>query len=339
MTGLDKHELVEKIYGSLMGVACGDAMGMPTSMFNPETVHAFFPEGIHDFQPAPATHPIHGGLVAGQVTDDTQQTLAIADAILEAGRVDSVAIMKKLLAWAEAMGAFQSTLLGPSSLKALLAFKAGASVETTGKYGDTNGASMRISPVGIINCGDIQRTVDDVAIACLPTHNTDIAIAGASAIACAIGVCIRGERSLDAVFAAAIQGAELGLTRGNSWIGASIPRRIQLAFDIVGKNESEAVILRNLYDIVGATVTITETVPTCLALVKYAKGDPLKTILYAANMGGDADTIGAIAGSVAGAYAGIKAFPIEYRQLIEKVNHCELERHATQLADFILARN
>ena len=247
--------------------------------------------------------------------------------------------MKKLLAWAEGMGAFQSTLLGPSSLKALLAFKAGASVETTGKYGDTNGASMRISPVGIINCGEIERTVDDVAIACFPTHNTDIAIAGASAIACAVGGCIRGESSLDKVFAAAIQGAELGLTRGNSWIGASIPRRIQLAFDIVEKNESETVILRNLYDVVGATVTITETVPTCLALVKYAEGDPIKTILCAANMGGDADTIGAIAGSIAGAYAGIKAFPTEYRELIEKVNHCELERHAIQLAEFILARN
>jgi ADP-ribosylglycohydrolase len=321
-----------------MGVACGDAMGMPTSMYNPETVRLHFPDGIHDFQPAPATHPIHSGLVAGQVTDDTQQTLAIADAILECGCVDSVAIMRKLLAWAESMDAFSSSLLGPSSLKALQLFKAGAPLETTGKYGDTNGASMRISPVGIINYGDISRTVDDVARACLPTHNTDIAIAGASAIACAIGRCIAGERSLDSVFSAAVQGAELGITKGNSWIGASIPRRVRLAFDIVVTAGSEQTILRNLYDIVGATVTITETVPTCLALVKYANGDPLKTILFAANMGGDADTIGAIAGSIAGAYAGIDAFPIEYRRRIEEVNHCELERHALQLADFIIAR-
>jgi len=188
---IDKNSLIERIHGSLMGVAVGDAMGMPTSMLDRDRIKALFPGGIHDFLPAPENHPIHNGMVAGQVTDDTQQTLVIADSILEAGKVDPELIARKLLLWAESFNAFSSSLLGPSSMRALQAFQAGASIEKTGAYGDTNGASMRIAPVGIINLGDVEGTVRDVALACKPTHNTNIAIAGASAIACALGACVR----------------------------------------------------------------------------------------------------------------------------------------------------
>ncbi len=337
MTSLyDKNALIEHIHGSLMGVAVGDAMGMPTAMLDPDRIALLFPGGIHDFLPAPSGHPIHNGMVAGQITDDTQQTLVLADVILEAGKVDPELIAHKLLAWARSFNAFAGSLLGPSSMRALQAFQAGASIEKTGIYGDTNGASMRIAPVGIINLGDVERTVRDVALACKPTHNTNIAIAGASGIACALGACLRGERSLDAIVSVALDGVARGMKLGNPWLGASIARRTELAIRLVSTGSSEVSNLRELYDVIGASTSTTETVPVSLALFYYSKGDPVRTALLAARMGGDADTIGAIAGSIAGAYGGIGAFPRAMRDTIERVNHCGLEKYASRLADVAL---
>jgi ADP-ribosylglycohydrolase len=83
-------------------------------------------------------------------------------------------------------------------------------------------------------------------------------------------------------------------------------------------------------------VAVTETVPVCLALVKFAAGDPVRTIMLAANLGGDADTIASIAGGIAGAYAGIDAFPPEYLRRIEEVNHLDLESYAYRLTQFVV---
>ena len=68
--------------------AAGDAMGMPTSMMSPETINEKFGEFITEFLPAPEGHKLHADMVAGQVTDDTQQTLLIADSIIKNKKID-----------------------------------------------------------------------------------------------------------------------------------------------------------------------------------------------------------------------------------------------------------
>ena len=115
-------------------------------------------------------------MVAGQVTDDTQQTLLIADSIIEKQKIDPEDIAARLIKWADEINAFTTMAVGPSSLRALYAIKEGKSVHETGSVGDTNGSVMRIGAVGIFGKGDLKRTVDAVEKACLPTHNTNIAI-------------------------------------------------------------------------------------------------------------------------------------------------------------------
>jgi ADP-ribosylglycohydrolase len=332
------EHIFKSIYGCLMGVACGDAIGMPTSMLSPDRIRIIFPEGISKFEPAPNTHPIHQNYIAGQTTDDTQQTLIIAQSIIEDKEVNARNIAHRILKWAEESNGFQSLLLGPSSLRALQSLRDGVDIKETGTFGDTNGAAMRIAPIGIINLGNVEGTIRDVQKACLATHNTNIAISGASSVACAIGLCIPKKPSLDEIIDIGIVAAERGMTCGNQWIGASISRRIQFALDIVRRAESKNQVLQDLYELVGATVATTETVPVSFALVYYAAGDPLETIQLAANLGGDADTIGAIAGSIAGAYAGIDAFPQEYIEIIESVNSLKLEQISKQLSDFVVKK-
>lgn len=315
----------------MVGIAAGDAMGMPTSMMSPLTIKKEFGEYITDFLPAPAGHALHDGMVAGQVTDDTQQTLLIADSIIENKKIDPEDIARRLIKWGEEINAFETMAVGPSSLRALYAIRSGKSVYESGSVGDTNGAVMRIGAVAIYGKGEIVRTVDAVEQACLPTHNTNIAIAGASAVAMAIGCGINGETDVDTIIVKALEAAEIGMSRGNIWYSASIIERTKLALSIVSKNIPKENILRELYDIIGAGVQVSETVPTCLAITKLANGDVVEAIQIAVNLGGDCDTIAAITGSICGAISGIERIPENWVQILEKVNPYDFDDYTEKL--------
>jgi len=84
-------------------------------------------------------------------------------------------------------------LLGPSTRRAVDAVLAGTAPEEAGVSGDTNGAAMRITPVGIKVAPDNPRTlVDAVQEASLVTHNTSVALAGAAAVAAAVSAGVGG---------------------------------------------------------------------------------------------------------------------------------------------------
>ncbi len=336
------NRLFAHAYGCLMGVAVGDAMGMPSSLLTPDEIRRQIGE-IEGFLPAPPGHFIHDGLPAGSTTDDTAQTVAVARAIIgDEGKVVPESVAREILAWAESIGALDegALVLGPSSRAALARLRDGVPPAEAGKNGETNGAPMRISPVGIIHAGDLAGAIDDTELCCLATHGTSVAIAGAAAVSCAIAAAMGGEVSVDDVVRAAVQGAEMGAGRGRSVAAPSVARRIEWAVALARGASDEAedrgssgeiAARRVLYELVGTTVATTETVPAALAIFACAGGDPMKTALLAANVGGDCDTVGAIATSIAGTFAGIGAFPAEVIRLIEEVNHLALEDLAREL--------
>src|ERR1700722_16454682 len=93
---------------------------------------------------------------AGAVTDDTEQAVLLGRLLIDGdGRVDPGELAAALLGWERGMAARGSPdLLGPSTKRALLAVQAGVPPTETGRYGDTNGAAMRIAPVGIATAAD-----------------------------------------------------------------------------------------------------------------------------------------------------------------------------------------
>jgi ADP-ribosylglycohydrolase len=79
-----------------------------------------------------------------------------------------------------------------------------------------------------------------------------------------------------------------------------------------------------LYDQIGGDIASSDAIPTAIGLFVAGGGDAMKTITLTANMGGDTDTIGAMAGGIAGAYSGIDAFPKKMLDTVERVNHLGL---------------
>lgn len=86
--------------------------------------------------------------------------------------------------------------------------------------------------------------------------------------------------------------------------------------------EDEELLSQKLYDIVGTGVCIIESVAAA-----YYTQDPNKACLFCANMGGDTDTIGAMATAICGAFKGMSAIHPEYIETLQKQNDVDFDTY------------
>jgi ADP-ribosylglycohydrolase len=327
MTGLP-----ERAAGALYGLAVGDALGMPTeSLPRPEIVARYGPL-LAEFQPGPPDQPLAAGLPAGTVTDDTEQALLLAELIIEGdGAVDEAEFARRLLAWEEDMRARGSlSLLGPSTTRALSALLAGTPITETGRGGTTNGAAMRITPVGVATpAGDPDVLVGRVVTASRVTHNTGVALAGAAAVAAAVSAGVAGATVAEAT-GAAVTAARHAAGHGRWVAAADVAARITWATGLTaGRPAGE--VLDLVYTLVGTSLATQESVPAAFALLAAAPDDPWLACRMAASAGGDTDSIAAITGAIGGACHGAAAFPEQARATVSAVNGLRLDEVAARL--------
>jgi ADP-ribosylglycohydrolase len=305
---------------------------MPTQMLSPAEVERRF-GSISWFQPAPEDHPIAAGLPAGHITDDTEQALLVARLLIDGhGHIDPLTLANSLADWERDMARRGSLdLLGPSTQRAISAVAAGASVEEAGRFGDTNGAAMRVTPVGIARpIEDFDRLLQTVVEASGVTHNTTIALAGAFAVAAAVSAGVAGAGVEEAI-EIAVSAAQAGRNHG-SWVaGADVAARIEAALaGVTGLAPDELVFY--IRSVVGTSVATQESVPAAFAVLRAGgEGRAWDACLLAASLGGDSDTIAAIVGAIAGACQGIQAFPTDAVELVRTVNNLTLEHTCQQL--------
>ena len=318
--------------GALYGLAIGDALGMPTQLLSRPQIVARWGPLLTGFEPAPDEHPIAAGHQAGDITDDTEQAVLLGRLLVAGhGRIDPRELADALVAWEADMTARGSLdLLGPSTRRALAAVQAGAPPEEAGATGDTNGAAMRIAPVGIATPlsatplsatplrapspgsdnskkPSLETLVDHVEQASFVTHGTSLALAGAAAVAAAVSAGVSGASVPEAI-AAAIAAARIAAGRGCWVAGADVAARIEWATQLVsGLPLAEAADV--IYRLVGTGLATQESVPAAFAALTATPDDPWLTCRFAASLGGDCDTIAAMAGAVAGACHGVAAFP------------------------------
>ena len=320
--------------GALCGLALGDALGMPTQSLPRAEILARYGAVVGGFHPGPDGHPLAAGLPAGSVTDDTEQALLLAQLVVAGhGDVDAAALARDLLAWEESMRARGSLdLLGPSTRQALAALAAGAGVAEAGRHGVTNGAAMRVAPVGIATSSLDPRLLEDrVVAASRLTHNTGVALAGAAAVAMAVSAGIDGD-PVPVATARAVAAAASAASRGHWTAGADVAARITWATGLVAGLPLHQV-LDTVYRLVGTSLATQESVPAAFAIAAAVPGDPWLACRLAASLGGDCDTIAAMTGAICGACHGAGAFPAAARDQVARVNGLDFG----PLADDLLA--
>jgi len=222
------------------------------------------------------------------------------------------------------------SLLGPSTRRALSALLAGTPIAETGRSGTTNGAAMRITPVGVATpAGDPDVLVGRVVTASRVTHNTGVALAGAAAVAAAVSAGVAGATVAEAT-GAAVTAARHAAGRGRWVAAADVAARITWATGLTaGRPAGE--VLDLVYTLVGTSLATQESVPAAFALLAAAPDDPWLACRMAASAGGDTDSIAAITGAIGGACHGAAAFPEQARATVSAVNGLRLDEVAAGL--------
>nr|WP_269330331.1 ADP-ribosylglycohydrolase family protein [Kineosporia babensis] len=314
----------------MTGLALGDALGMPTQSMSPAEIAEDYGTitGLIDAGPR---QRIAAGMPAGSITDDTEQAVLVAELLIQGnGRIDPDRFAKSLLEWERAMAAKGSLdLLGPSTKAAVQRILDGVPVEEAGSGGTTNGAAMRIAPVGIAyTTADLEAFVAAVHDSCRLTHDTGLGVAGAAAVAAAVSAGLDGASRSEALDLA-LRAAEIGAQRGNWIAGADIAAKLLWARQYLPglpRNQQIATVV----EVIGTSVASQESVVAALALVALDL-EPFETICIAAGLGGDTDTIAAMAGAVLGAVHGEQAWPADAVRQLHDVNQLPLRKLSEEL--------
>lgn len=327
----------DRVLGALYGIATGDALGMPTSFLRPEYIKEKFGWVDKMYDPEKG-HIFHDGLHAGEVTDDTEQAIALIISFVRCKKVEPRDVIQEIIKWAERVKDKYAAPYGPSTERALKAIANGEDITTTGRLGNTNGSAMRIAPLGIIHGlknSSLDELISDVYLTCLPTHNTQVSNSAAAAAAYGVALAIRGVTDMDELIAGMVEASYQAEKKGYPVTAPSIGKRIEMIYDMVKNSKDDIKTLYEIYDLFGGGDLAADSVPVAIGLFALAKGDTKKAIEYCANIGGDCDTNVAMAGAMAGAMNGIESVPAEWREAVDNKNELNLEKYAQELIDLI----
>ncbi len=314
-------DLRDKIAGALYGMALGDAMGMPAELWGRDRARKFFGGKITELIDGPDENDVAFNYDKGQFTDDTGQALVLLDSISTTDyKPDAQDIAKRMLEWADKENAFENNILGPTSKLALADFRDGKDASAITNKALSNGSAMRIAPIGCLFRPEQKaEIVDYVYGVSQATHTSDVTIAGAAMIAAGVASAIVNddfEQVLEDIMSIEPAGYEKGCETFSPRLAERVKIGIQLAKEYA---DDEDTFSRKIYDIIGAGVGIIESVPAAVAIAYYNQ-DPNKSALMCANLGGDTDTIGAMATAICGAFTGYSKINPQYTELLRVQN-------------------
>ena len=290
----------DRALGALLGLACGDAVG---------TTVEFEARGTFE----PVTDMVGGGpfsLAAGQWTDDTSMALCLATSLVHRGGFDPADQMNRYVNWWQ-WGYLSSTGecfdIGFTTAKALQRYQA-----TGDPYaGDTdprsagNGSLMRLAPVALHFLSDRAALRQNARLSSMTTH----------AAVEAVDAC--------ELFADLLARAIDGDAKSSLW---ATPRDAHLSATV--RNAADPSLRDRTADEIRSSGYCIDSLEA--ALWCFARSSSFETtILTAANLGGDADTVAAIAGQLAGAHYGASAIPPRWLERLAMRG--EIERLAESL--------
>jgi ADP-ribosyl-[dinitrogen reductase] hydrolase len=307
-------ELLDRFRGCMLGLAVGDALGMPVEGLTRDEIAESLGE-VREMV-APGRDHFHCGLSPGQYTDDTEQTLLLAETIIEAGFFDVERFASKLADWGRCWIADPSKNrgVGWTSRTAIQELLRDRPWQEAGLSTPTCGSAMRTAPIGLVyhcNLDLVARYADQQS---LPTHSSKAARAGSIAVAVGVALSLLGfapPRVLE--MAAAF----------SERVDRDFSRRLLIIKELHKLDPAEALAE------IGTSPMVVETVPA--AFYCHLKFEPEEALITAASSGGDTDSIASIAGALAGASRGSAWVPDGWLSCLE--DRARIEQVATDLAD------
>lgn len=325
------NDKYDKILGMLYGCAIGDSFAMPSEMWPPERIKETFGV-ITDFLPSPESNEISGGFKAGETTDDTIVAFIASEEIIRTkGKISPLDVVNGIERWC-LENPKSKTIIGPSTKKAFEAIHQGLDVAEAGKNGVTDGAGTRVAPIGaVLSSKDSERIAKMAQQVCMATHNTSVGISGASAIAAAVAHGIENRSwndFVEVVYDAALAGSKLGYER----VETDLPDRILKSIERSESTLEDNKFMEKQYRENGSGLPMIEAAPTAIAIAYRCKEDIMRAARIAANMGGDTDTVAAMACMIIGAHIGALKIDRRVINLISSVNDHPFESVAIKLS-------
>jgi ADP-ribosylglycohydrolase len=285
---------------TLVGCAIGDALGNPFEMKAGSTPELIEWDGLFKA----------GGTFwkgeAGQYTDDTLMSIALAISILEKQGYDASHVAQSYLEWYQTGN---TRGIGTTTTGAMVKLQMGAAWAQSGitmGYDGLpaagNGTAMRASPIGLAYRHDISKLLEVAMLDASVTHNSTEPKMGS--IAVALGTALLA--NVDGITTRNVLDKIL-------WIlpESDTSNRIVMATELLDDGTDPMEALARIGS-QGNRGYVAETVASALYCLG-ATDNFRDCIVMSIKCGGDTDTTAAVAGALAGTWYGLEGIPEEYR--------------------------
>jgi len=310
----------ERAEGALLGLAVGDALGTTLELSRPGLpAHGTRLDGPH--------RDVTGGgpfaVAPGQVTDDTHLACCVASAIDEQG-LHLEAVIRSYLAWSEVT--FDISALMRTTVATLARGDRDAgriAWEASGRDAAPNGSLTRSVPIGVRFALDPARRRDAALADSALTHFDPRCQLACAAFDAAIAAAVTGARDVGEIVQAAIDELKAASTTlierlPGDITGWILDARDALERDLVAASHADPE-LRDRgddhLDLHGSSGFVRVAFRLAFWELAHAEGYA-DGVIDVVNRGGDADTNGAIAGALLGAFHGVGAIPPLWRQRV-----------------------
>jgi ADP-ribosylglycohydrolase len=317
-------DLRDRARGCLLGLSVGDALGRPVETMEPAEIREKYGRLT---ELLPDDDGNYGG------TDDTEYAVFVTLLLDRHG--PGLTSQHVADAWrAELCGREALGVAGFSELGAVLLLRQGLQPPHTGRHRHSwsDGLAMRAAPYGVYAAGRPAEAARLAAVDGAVSQDGE-GIHGGCAVAAAVAVAMVGAAPEE------VAAAALGAVPADSWSARALER----AFAVVAQRPGDSLTEDLHKAVVPRHYPFSDLAPEAvsLAMAAYlaAAGDVEESVVTAANLGRDADTIAAIAGAVAGAGRGAAAVPARWVERIGALSGACIDavagRHPAEAADLV----
>lgn len=179
MKNTQKNINKNKFTGCLLGLACGDYLGLPFEYLATEKTKAYFNRYSHP-DPLKKIHTKRGSLPSGYYSDDTAQMICLAESLIDQNfnTTNQLHLYRKWLLEGHATPQADDKAIGVGQHTFKVLINRSRVIPTTITNNDKeggNGALMRCAPIGLMYFDNRDLLLKRSILSALVTHNNEIA--------------------------------------------------------------------------------------------------------------------------------------------------------------------